>query len=218
MPTAIIYAPISGVFTGIKNGYCKCAPNPPPCGTHWAGALGYADPYDIGGVFSGSSVYVVANNAVLSVKVMPQVQNTLCHRWSEIGLPWDVYTEVRVYRYNDANEEGYLGSVLFGHLDQPQLTGTYNWPFGYLPIGKIAPPCSCSCADGCKCGGEPRSDTFRGYCASTVLCGNPCPCYCCYGGPHIHLARKNGSTVRPFACGNNVTLGVDPMYQWTYPY
>jgi len=216
MPTAIIYAPLTGSFTGIATGYCSCGTSNPPCGTHYAGASGYTDPFDIGNVSAGSPVYVVANDSVLSIKVMPQVQNTLCHRWSEIGLPWDVYTEVRVYRENDANEAGYLGSVLFGHLDQPQLTGTYNWPFGHLPIGKIAPSCSCSCASGCRCGGNPTNPAFRGYCATTALCGNTCPCVCCYGGPHIHLARKKGSTVEYYQCTVKATRGVTPLYQWRY--
>jgi hypothetical protein len=216
MATAIIYAPITGSFTGIPAGYCACSPNPAPCGTHPA-TSGYTDAYDIGSVSAGSTIYVAANNAVLSIKVMPQVQNTVCYRSSEIGLPWDVYTEVRVYKYNNANEAGYLGSVLFGHLDQPQLTGTYNWPFGNLPIGKIAPSCACSCASGCKCGGtaNPPNPAHKGYCATTALCGNTCPCVCCYGGPHIHLGRKNGSSYS-YNCGNAATLGVTPLYQWTY--
>lgn len=203
MSYAYAYAPFSGTIVARPGGYCYGGSHPTIC-------INY--PFDIT-VGAGAAITVKLSSNIKSIKTT-YYGSGVCYRDSEIPPPWDA--KVKVELYVNLNGQDLIGSVCYAHVNSPIPNGTYNT--NSKVIGYVPSNCSCQCNSGgnCICGGHSGNSNERGYCASpTGLCTEKCPCYCCYGGTHVHM--EGSSTYNSgLNCYQGVSMGTW-MYQWVMP-
>jgi hypothetical protein len=178
MATAYVRSPISGTITG-RDKYCGC---PGVCngnGSNHSTCRGWASPVDIGG--SGNLVLRVNYPTVQSIKTL--IGDQCCCD----PCPDEYERTVTVELYGQPNAACYIGSVMYGHVSNPQVNHNtiYNLTSGNKTLGTV-PGGSC----------------------------NSCAFGSCYTGAHSHMERLGGTTVAPCCC-TGVT-GSTNIYKWTF--
>jgi hypothetical protein len=144
------YSPISGQMWA-ESYYCYCcngATHPTVFGGNWS------SPIDVGGggVADGDPMMFYAGNQP-NCAGSPVLGSVGLKYLSGLCLsdpaPWTNAAQVDMY--TSANGQGYVGSVLYGHVKETAQTGIYNiGPGGCsgLHVGDFASDCNCSCAHG----------------------------------------------------------------------
>ncbi len=182
MPTVYVYSPADGIITA-RDDYCGSPCDADPCtgdhGTH-ATCKGWSSPVDID-AYDGEEIKLYVNYpTVKSIKTLVEYE-CCCNDQNKYGRA----IIVELYALRDA--QCYIGSVLYGHIDNPQVTHNtvYNLSssskrLGYAPAGAHS------------CGGST-----------------------CYSGSHSHMERLGGQTVAPCCCTDTVK-GSTPIYKFIY--
>ena len=182
MPTVYVYSPADGIITGRAN-YCGSPCDADPCtgdhGTHGT-CKGWSSPVDID-AYDGEELKLYVNYpTVKSIKTLVQYE-CCCDAQNKYGRA------IIVELYAKQNAVCYIGSVLYGHVDNPQVTNNavYNLSsssktLGYAPGGTYS------------CGGST-----------------------CYSGSHSHMERHGGATVAPCCCTDTVK-GSTSIYKFIF--
>ena len=178
MPTAYLRAPVSGTITGREN-YCVCPGDCDGGNTVHARCRNWTSPVDIGG--NGNLVLRVNYPTVQSIKTI--IGDQCCCD----ACPDEYERTITVQLYGQPNAACYIGSVMYGHVVNPQVANntTYNLTSGNKTLGTV-PGGSC---DVCTFGS-------------------------CYTGAHSHTERSGGTTVAPCCC-SSVTSSTN-IYKWTF--
>lgn len=150
MPTAYVYAPAGGEITGLET-YCSG-------GDHLECTWGDT-PVDISN--PEGSVWLAVNYPTVE-SVNTYVMNICC---DEDGSVYSQGVKVDLYQY--PNAVGHIGTVWYGHIENPQVPdgGTINLPDGCIRLGY-----------------SPAYDPNHDY---------------CYTGVHVHMEQVWGISVAP---------------------
>ncbi len=185
MTRVFCYSPINGQVWATDT-YCY--------GQH-AGSLhptvfggGWCCPIDVGGATAGAGCWCYVGTqpndsgvpGVASVGI--RFLSGLCA--SQYVAPWTLATQVDLYQGN--NGQGWIGSVLFGHLIQDGSQGIWNI--------------------------DPSLGSTVAYVGSFP---NDCQCDGCATGIHTHMQRWNGST-RGLSCAESLTEDASWIYYWDF--
>lgn len=156
MTVIYVYSPTGGLITGRDN---YCIPCPSPCtgdgdshsSCYWED--GYGSPVDLSASSSQWIILYVNYPAVKSIKTF--VRDQCCNNDES-----DYGQIVEVELYEDFNAQSYRGSVVYGHIANPQVGNgnTYNLGSGSVTLGQA-----------------PATDQDHAW---------------CYSGPHSHMERK----------------------------
>jgi len=181
MPTAYVYSPVDGIITG-RNQYCGQPCDNNPCtgdhGTHRT-CNNWSSPVDIDAV-DNEQLYLYVNTAVISIRTFVQYK-CCCSHQNDYGRV------IIVELYGERDAQCYIGSVLYGHIANPQVTDgqIYNLSGTSKLLGN-AP------AGAHNCGG-----------------------FTCYSGSHSHMERSGGATLAPCCCTDTLK-GSTAIYKWDF--
>ncbi|MGH2442019.1 MAG: hypothetical protein ACRDFX_02500 [Chloroflexota bacterium] len=114
---------------------------------------GWGNPVDVGGANQYDSCYchVATQPNDLGYPGVESVGIKYLSRLCQTDpAPWTLATQVDLYKYQ--NGQGWIGSVLFGHLVQDGITGIFNidgrMGDTMLYCGSFPADCNCGCAHG----------------------------------------------------------------------
>lgn len=179
MPTAIVRAPVGGQITG-RTKYCVCPGD--TCsgsGNNHNTCRGWSSPVDIAG--TGTITLFVNYPTVRSI--ITSVELKCC--CADCADQYERTITVKLYALPDA--DGFIGSVMYGHVANPQVN--HNWMYNLdsssMDLGSV-PGGSCNACN-----------------------------FACYTGPHCHMERSGGATIAPCCC-LNATRGSTNIYQWSF--
>jgi len=161
MPDVYVYSPVDGIITGRSN---YCIPCPAPCsgdqGTH-STCRGWSSPVDVDAV-DNEQVVLYVNSLVKSIRTF--VENRCC----SAACGNDYRRAITVELYGQLNANCLIGSVMYGHVSNPQVT--HNTVYNLAGTSKIlgnAPGGNCGT---CYTGSHTHMERSGG---STVA---PCCC------------------------------------------
>lgn len=167
-----VRAPLTGTLTALDT-YCGTS-TPHPTRS------GYSSARDVSAAPNTNIVFYGSTN-VRSIRVTSW-QSSICSGYS---APWS--NGVKVDFYKGLNGTQYIGTVYYGHVQNPSNAGIQNtrtWTVGQVPS---------SCPD------------------------NPCdPNDICYTGGHNHMEKMTSpvATAMPLSCWQTVYAGSTNIYRW----
>lgn len=178
--------------SGSCNSPCGCSPSDPNCGkcNHVIVGSGFCCPIDIRGNVNDVIKFYASNN-IESIKIKYE-NGTICE--TDTG---DIDNGIRVtlYRCPNAQSQGYIGEVIYGHLKSRESyvadgqiinKGSQTWGQKSQGLGQLPGCCGTGCASG--------------------FCG-------CYGGVHTHMSCKAGSR-SSMTCGVTSLTTSSTVYTW----
>lgn len=161
MAYVFVYSPVGGIITGRAN---YCLPCPAPCdgdqGAH-STCVGWSSPVDID-ANDNETIYLYASTLVKSIRTLIELE-CCCTCGNN-----DYCRAIKVELYGLFNAECLIGSVLYGHVANPQVTHNTVYNASSKLLG-YAPPCN-GCGCGCYTGSHSHMERSGG---STVA---PCCC------------------------------------------
>lgn len=146
MATAYVYSPVDGIITGRGN-YCGIPCDNNPCtgdhGVHGT-CKGWSSPVDVDAQ-DNESVVLYMNTAVQSI--ITWIQNVCCCTCGRAGYCRAIVVDL----YGEPNGHCYIGSVLYGHVGNPQVVNgqLYNSGLNGKQLGTApAGDGTCACYSG----------------------------------------------------------------------
>lgn len=179
MPTAFVYAPVGGQITG-RTKYCVCPGD--SCsgsGSNHSTCKGWSTPVDI----AGTGIITLFVNYPTVRSIITLVELKCC-----CAACADQYERtITVKLYALQNADGFIGSVMYGHVANPQVVHNmmYNLTSSSRDLGSV-PTGSCSCGP-----------------------------FTCFSGPHCHMEQSGGVSGAPCCCVT-ANRGSTSIYQWSY--